>query len=737
MSIDVNKAPRLRRLLLRLLPVLFLAGASAEALAGSADLEGTLSYRIDGDRITVEIERIANNGDATTGTLYLTVWMTASSNLFTSGYRAARHRFTGSSDGTLEPGQYFSDVRLTLAYQRPPPGRYYLHFYTSQHPEPNRVLDSHTFTSTVEVKEPGGPADIEGRIAYSISGNQMTVEIARIVNKTETTTGTLYVTVRMTTERNVRASGHRVARHRITGSSNGTLGPGEYFSDVRWTLDYQEPPRGRYYVHFYTSQHPEPNTVLDWRTFLSTLDIGDGVGGDDNHGNSRSTATRIALPSTTSGAIDPGNDTDYFRFVVSARGTIVMESTGELDTIGTLFDARGSRIVQDDDGAGYPNFRIERTLDAATYYVRVHSYGTATGSYTLHLHTGDGGGGDDHGNSRPSATHVALPSTTSGVINYGNDTDYFRFVLPARDTVTMESSGELDTIGTLFEASGSRIVQDDDGAGYPNFRIQRTLDAGTYYVRVHSYQTATGRYTLHLRTGDDGGGGGDGGDDHGNTRSAATLVALPSTTSGVIDPGNDTDYFRIVLSAKGTVVMESSGELDTIGTLFDASGSRIVQDDDSAGYPNFRIERTLDAGTYYVRVHSYQTATGAYALHLRTGDGGDGGGGGDDHGNTRSAATLVALPSTTSGVIDPGNDTDYFRFVLSARGTVVMESSGELDTIGTLFDARGTRIVQDDDGAGYPNFRIERTLDQGTYYVRVHSFRTTTGDYTLHLRTGP
>ena len=66
-----------------------------------------------------------------------------------------------------------------------------------------------------------------------------------------------------------------------------------------------------------------------------------------------------------------------------------------------------------------------------------------------------------------------------------------------------------------------------------------------------------------------------------------------------------------------------------------------------------------------------------------------------------------------------------------------MESSGELDTIGTLFDARGTRIVQDDDGAGYPNFRIERTLDQGTYYVRVHSFRTTTGDYTLHLRTGP
>jgi len=731
-GIDVNRAIRLGRRLIRLLACLLLAGASAKALAGSADLEGTLAYRIDGDRITVEIERIANNtSDTTTGTLYVTVWMTVDSNLHTRGYRVARHQITGSSNGTLRPGQYFSDLRWTLAYQAPPPGTYYVHFYTSEHPETNTVLDSHTFTSTVEVGESGGPADIEGRIAYNIDDDRITVEIDRIVNNSDTTTGTLYVTVWLTVDRNFYTRGHRVARHRITGNSNGTLRPGQYFSDLRWTLDYEAPPRGTYYVHYYTSQHPEPDTVLDSRTFLTTLDVGGGSE-DDDHGNSRSSATRIALPSVTSGVINRGNDTDYFRFAVSARGTVVMESSGGLDTIGTLFDARGSRIVQNDDGAGYPNFRIERTLDAGTYYVRVHSYGTATGGYTLHLHTGDGGGGDDHGNSRSAATRVALPSTTSGVIDPGNDTDYFRFVVSARGAVVMESDGSLDTIGTLFDARGSRIVQDDDGAGYPNFRIERTLDAGTYYVRVHSYQTATGSYTLNLRTGDGGGGGGD---DHGNSRSAATLITLPSTTTGVIDPGNDTDYFRFAVSARGAVVMESDGSLDTIGTLFDARGSRIVQDDDGAGYPNFRIERTLDAGTYYVRVHSYQTATGGYTLRLRAGDG-SGGGGGDDHGNSRSSATRIALPSTTTGTIDPGNDTDYFRFVVSARQTVVMESSGDLDAIGTLFDARGARIVQDDDGAGYPNFRIERTLDAGTYYIRVHSFARTTGDYTLHLRIG-
>ena len=419
-GIKVNKAKTTVRILLRLLPVLLLAGAGAQAWAGSADLEGRLTYSIDRDRITVEIERIANNtSDTTTGTLYVTVYMTASSDLYSGGHRVARHRITGSSNGQLGPGQYFSDIRWTLAYQAPPAGTYYVHFFTSQHPEPNTVLDSRTFTGTINVEERGGPADIEGRIAYTISGASITVEIDRIANNTSsTTTGTLYVTVRMTNSNDVLSTGYRVARHRITGDSNGRLDPGHYFGDIRWTLDYSRPPSGRYYVHFYTSQHPEPNTVLDSRTFTNTQDIGGGGGGGgDDHGNTRATATRVALPSTTTGTIDPGNDTDYFRFEVPGRGAVEMESSGQLDTLGTLFDARGNRIVQDDDGGDGVNFRIGRTLGAGTYYFRVHSYGTATGGYTLHLRF-EGGGSPD--------LIVAALSASAGQVAPGD-----RFVLSA------------------------------------------------------------------------------------------------------------------------------------------------------------------------------------------------------------------------------------------------------------------------------------------------------------------
>lgn len=395
------------RRFLRLLPVVLLAGASAQAWAGSADIEGTISYRLNGDRITVEIERIANNtSNVTTGSLYVTVWMTTSPDLYTSGYQVARHRITGSSNGQLEPGHYFSDIRWTLDYDAPPPGTYYVHFYTSQYPEPDTVLDSRTFTSTLDVEAAGGPADIEGTVSFRIEGDRITVEIERIANNTRgTTTGTLYVTVQMTTGSNLFGSGYRVARHRITGDSNGRLEPRHYFSDIQWSLAYQAPPPGTYYVHFYTSQYPEPDTVLDSRTFTDTVDVGGGSGSsDDDHGNSRATATDVSVPSTTSGRIDPATDKDYFRFALSSAGTLIARTSGDLDTVGTLYDRSGERLAEEDDTPAGLNFRIERRLASGTYFVAVESF-EGVGNYTLHLSTtGTGSGSPDLAVESPTAS---------------------------------------------------------------------------------------------------------------------------------------------------------------------------------------------------------------------------------------------------------------------------------------------------------------------------------------------
>ena len=108
-----------------------------------------------------------------------------------------------------------------------------------------------------------------------------------------------------------------------------------------------------------------------------------------------------------------------------------------------------------------------------------------------------------------------------------------------------------------------------------------------------------------------------------------------------------------------------------------------------------------------------------------------------DHGNGRPSATPITFGSETRGVLDPSDDTDYFKIELTSEVSVVAESNSPLlDIVGTLFDSRGQRIVQDDNGPSLPNFRIEHTLDAGTYFIRVHTRGTVTGPYTLRLSEG-
>ena len=222
---------------------------------------------------------------------------------------------------------------------------------------------------------------------------------------------------------------------------------------------------------------------------------------EDDHGDTLSTATRVALPSETAGVIAPATDADWFRFEVAASGELTAYTAGGLDTVGALYDAAGTRLAFNDDSAGSLNFRIQRQLDAGTYYVEVESFGNNTGSYALRLGfeaSDDGATADDHGDSIREPTSVALPSETAGVINPGDDTDWFRFEAAASGEVAMETTGGLNTLGRLYDAGGNELAFDDNSGAGQNFRIRRRLDAGAYHLRVRSSGNATGSYTLRL-----------------------------------------------------------------------------------------------------------------------------------------------------------------------------------------------------------------------------------------------
>ncbi|MCB4747893.1 MAG: ricin-type beta-trefoil lectin domain protein, partial [Sulfurovum sp.] len=203
-------------------------------------------------------------------------------------------------------------------------------------------------------------------------------------------------------------------------------------------------------------------------------------------------------------------DNDYFKIETTGKGLLIVYTTGSTDTYGYIVNPQGS--VPNDDGGSGSNFKILRTVGAGTQYVRVrHYYTSLTGDYTLIsrfiLPADDHGNnivsettipGDDHGNNIASATSINPNSTTQGRINIAGDNDFFKIQIPGiGGTLTVKTTGSINTYGYLLDAEGRQIASSDGGGSSYNFKISRTVKDGTYYIQVrNSFFSLLGGYSL-------------------------------------------------------------------------------------------------------------------------------------------------------------------------------------------------------------------------------------------------
>ncbi len=109
---------------------------------------------------------------------------------------------------------------------------------------------------------------------------------------------------------------------------------------------------------------------------------------------------------------------------------------------------------------------------------------------------------DDHGDSFPCATLVSPGREAAGEIGngWGDDGDVFLFIVAGSEprTLEIETAGDVDTFGILYDRAGQRLAASDDGGRGTNFRLVRTLTPGTYFVRVEGRDRAEGLYTLKI-----------------------------------------------------------------------------------------------------------------------------------------------------------------------------------------------------------------------------------------------
>ncbi|MCB4759059.1 MAG: pre-peptidase C-terminal domain-containing protein, partial [Sulfurovum sp.] len=496
----------------------------------------------------------------------------------------------------------------------------------------------------------------------------------------------------------------------------------------------------------------------------------------DDHGSTKETATfidktteELSKTVTVPGRIGFAGDEDWFKIVTTDVGNLTVKTTGSTDTVVTLYDENNNEVPL--DGNSTTRISGERVYSPEegwrwpqhTYYVRVkHRNPSGTGDYSLVVKLAFDVGGHVY----QVATTIQPNSTIQAAINFAGDQDYFKIVLPYAGTLTVgtltvspkTNKDATDTYGYLYRkedltslTSVDKLSSEGDTVNWigannnihndssnRNFRIIKQVTPGIYYVRVRGYYNEfSGPDTNHLQTGEYKFYSQFVADDHGSTKETATFIdkTTEELDKTVIVPGRigfagDEDWFKIVLPRAGTFTVETTGFTDTNGYLYDENNSTPSEtDDDSGSDRNFKISKWLKAaGTYYVKVkHHSASLTGSYLLVTHF----------DDHNNTRDKATSINPDSNTSGSIEMAGDVDWFKVVISRRGTLDIEvDSQTADDINvSLYNQNSSTPSHRTSGV---TLKITQDVEVGTYYVKVrHSSASSTGSYLLVSKFTP
>jgi hypothetical protein len=250
---------------------------------------------------------------------------------------------------------------------------------------------------------------------------------------------------------------------------------------------------------------PEENEVT---AFCDRPEVNEGPdqpNSCDTENDTRSTATALS-GNTFSGTLCEGSTVDFYSFEVAGRESVTVEVTfshadGDIDLV--LEDAAGSQLERSQSSTD--DERINATLSAGTYRIRVYGYNGATGDYQVGLsreavEQETGGSCGDAGDS--NATAVAVTGSREGLRICDDESDYWAYTATGTGSLTVQiafthSAGDLD----LTAHRGGEQIGISQGTGNSE-TIELDLTSGeTVVIRVYGYSGATGDYSLTIEEG--------------------------------------------------------------------------------------------------------------------------------------------------------------------------------------------------------------------------------------------
>jgi len=296
---------------------------------------------------------------------------------------------------------------------------------------------------------------------------------------------------------------------------------------------------------------------------------------------------------------------------------------------------------------------------------------------------------------------VLAPSGSyAGTLNSSGDKDWFKFNIPQAGTwlvtVSLPEGSTANPFGRMYASDGVTVldesVLDPNGNAFnTNFALAHRMPQGSTPFVLITAEGSLGRYVLNSIFFPD--------DDHSGYPPFGTPLSPNGTATGEINPGGDSDAFIIEVPSAGVLTVESSGSTDIRGRLKDADFIILEENDDiDATNHNFRIQKSVLAGTYYVRIFGNDVVTtGSYTLKstftpTTTPE------------NAKSMAfrTTVSPSTTLYGAFELFNPAPIYALVRGNSLGTLGVTQAFLDAPRLrLFDAQGHDIASDSIGPGF------------------------------------
>lgn len=310
------------------------------------------------------------------------------------------------------------------------------------------------------------------------------------------------------------------------------------------------------------------------------------------------------------------------------------------------------------------------------------------------------------------------------------DTDFHLLTIPTTGNYTIESFGNIDVSGILFNDVNQKIIDDDDSAGSVNYRIKVLLDAGEYYLKTNPYSTEViGEYGISF-THDD---SSETFEDDGFSGSSIMDLTLNVTDGKYrISESGEEDTFRVIVSTAGHFILWTEGSLDVSAKLFipnpgvtapvaeNQIQSMIAVNDDAPGKGSgVLLDAFLPVGEYLVAIRARNAGEfGSYELSNRF------------H-SSQIESGITAIEEGLANAIDfhigefVGTELkgfggcDFYRFDVNRSIDVNFSLSAQSPIVVLLYDS-DFNLIMDSESENVLQ-QVDQNLKAGRYYMIIAS----------------